>query len=119
MNETIKQIRELVKTKKTLVDKLKVELYKELKDIFIKYPDIDTVVVPVNNHEFNDGDSTSFSVYHEDLELLDTDGESIDNEDAVNELIDLFAKTDIDNVHECWFADEYGEIVLNRKDILK
>jgi hypothetical protein len=122
MNETIKQINDLEKTKQKLVKKLKTEFDKELKNIFKKYPDIVSVSVAINNHEFNDGDTTSFDVYYEDLELMDSAGECIDNDEAVeavDELIALFEQTNVIDAHESWFGGHYGEILFKRKEYLK
>lgn len=119
MNETIKQINDLEKTKQQLVKKLKTEFDNELKDIFKKYPDIASVNVAINNYEFNDGDTTSFDVYYEDLELMDKTGECVDNEEAADELITLFEQTNVVDAHESWFGGHYGEILFKRKEYLK
>jgi hypothetical protein len=51
---------------------------------------------------------------------FDKNGWEIDNDHAIyEEIIDLFESTNIDNIHELWYCEEYGDIEIYRKTILK
>ena len=120
MKETIKEILALNKTKEKLVSKLKKEFNNEVKDLLKKYPEVERIAIPINNHEFADGDVTSFDVYACDMIAFDKNGWEIDNDHAIyEEIIDLFKSTNIDNIHELWYCEEYGDIEIYRKTILK
>lgn len=120
MKDTIKEILTLNKTKEKLMSKLKKEFDNEIKDLFKKYPEVDRIAIPINNHEYSDGDVTSFNVYACDMIAFDKNEEEIDNDHAIyTEIIDLFESTEIDNIHESWYSEEYGDIEMYRKTILK
>jgi hypothetical protein len=51
---------------------------------------------------------------------FDKNEDEIDNDHAIyEEIIELFESTNIDNIHELWYCEEYGDIELSRKEILK
>lgn len=120
MKDTIKEILTINKTKEKLVSKLKKEFDLEIKKLYKKYPEVERIAIPINNHEFADGDVTSFDVYACDMIAFDKNEEEIDNDHAIyEEIINLFESTNIDNIHELWYCEEYGDIEIYRKTILK
>lgn len=120
MKDTIKEILALNKTKEKLVSKLKKEFDNKIKDLFKKYPEVDRIAIPINNHEYNDGDDTSFEVYACDMIAFDKNEDEIDSKHAIYaEIINLFELTEIDNIHESWYSKEYGDIEMCRKTTLK
>lgn len=120
MKDTIKEILALNKTKEKLVSKLKKEFNNEIKELFKKYPEVDRISIPINNHEYADGDATSFNVFAYDMMAFDKNEDEIDSDHAIyTELPDLFDLTDVENIHESWYREEYGDIEMYRKTILK
>lgn len=45
-----------------MIDDVGEEALANIKELFIQYPDMDSFDLYINNHEFNDGDATSFYV---------------------------------------------------------
>lgn len=75
----------------------------------------------VNNHEFNDGDATSFSLYYEDLSIILSDGREIEpysesNKDLKNlrqEFVDFFGE--FQSIFESEFGDVYESVAFTIK----
>jgi hypothetical protein len=85
---------------------------------------LDSINVGINNHEFNDGDATYFSLHYEDLRLVFTDsiGEEVEidgySDHAIEdkaekireEIIELFELFDSGDFYESKFGDAYESI---------
>jgi len=120
MKDTIKEILSINKTKEKLVSQLKKEFDNEIKELFKKYPEVNRISIPINNHEYADGDATSFNVFAYDMMAFDKNENEIDSDHAIyTELPDLFDLTDVENIHESWYSEEYGDIGMYRKTFLK
>lgn len=117
-----------------IVTKLKVEAKNEfienLKKLFVDNPNLKSFSIRINNHEFNDGDSTYFSLYYEDVEVTDTDNNSFERNDwsssevdrnASNPLVkavfELFYDYDIADLHELIFGDHFDRIEISRDNV--
>lgn len=61
--EEYKQFEKTIEERKKAV---KIEFLENLLEYFKNSPEISYINVRVNNHEFADGDATSFSIYYED-----------------------------------------------------
>ena len=62
LKETLKKIEDLNEQLYKVKNQLVTEFKSELKKIFVDNPTLDRVEMYVNNHEFNDGDATSFYI---------------------------------------------------------
>lgn len=82
--------------------------------------------VGVNNHEFNDGDQTSFYIRYEDMEVFyfdDDEEKSYVDEygepapqnvmDAKEELVEFFESYDTNDLYEKIYGGNYEEIEIN------
>ena len=127
MKETLSKIQSLNEQVRAAKLELITEFKSELKKIFVKNPTLESIEMYVNNHEFNDGDATSFYLGYEDLKVL-VDGEEIereyDNENGgykpnpvIESLIDLFG--DVHCIHEDLYGDEYEHLTISRAEALK
>lgn len=129
-----KLVNEIEKAKKSLFIQFEVEL----KDTMKKH-NINSVNVRVNNHEFADGEATSFSLYYddcinftytdesgkkheyeEDNDKYDDNGNESEKykklETIIKELKELFSAFDRDSLYEDNFSDEYGTIKFSIED---
>lgn len=108
-----------------IVSKLKDEAEEEflanLKQLFADNPNLAQIKIRINNHEFADGDATSFSLYYEDVEVTDTESNTFERNDykssdpdrnrshpLVKVVYDLFEKYDVSDLHERIFEKEYN-----------
>jgi len=127
MKESLKKIEELKNQLNTVKSELQKEFKAELKKIFVANPTLDSIEMSLNNHEFNDGDATSFYIGYEDMNLM-IDGEEVEREwdNATKEykpnpllesLIELFGDTQC--IHEDLYGDEWEHLSITREDVLK
>ena len=127
MKETLSKIQSLNEQVRAAKLELITEFKSELKKIFVKNPTLESIEMYVNNHEFNDGDATSFYLGYEDLKVL-VDGEEIEREydreagdynpnPVIESLIDLFG--DVHCIHEDLYGDEYEHLTISRAEALK
>ncbi len=127
MKESLKKIEELKNQLNTVKSELQKEFKAELKKIFVDNPTLDSIEMSLNNHEFNDGDATSFYIGYEDMNLM-IDGEEVEREwdNATKEykpnpvletLIELFG--DVQCIHEDLYGDEWEHLSITREDVLK
>jgi hypothetical protein len=127
MKESLKKIEELKNQLNTVKSELQKEFKAELKKIFVANPTLDSIEMYLNNHEFNDGDATSFYIGYEDMNLM-IDGEEVEREwdNATKEykpnpllesLIELFGDTQC--IHEDLYGDEWEHLSITREDVLK
>ncbi len=126
MKESLKKIEELKNQLNTVKSELQKEFKAELKKIFVANPTLDSIEMYLNNHEFNDGDATSFYIGYEDMNLM-IDGEEVEREwdNATKEykpnpllesLIELFGDTQC--IHEDLYGDEWEHLSITREDVL-
>jgi hypothetical protein len=127
MKESLKKIEELKNQLNVVKSELQKEFKAELKKIFVDNPTLDSIEMSLNNHEFNDGDATSFYIGYEDMNLM-IDGEEVEREwdNATKEykpnpvletLIELFG--DVQCIHEDLYGDEWEHLSITREDVLK
>ena len=87
----------------------------------MKRDDVKVISMGLNNHEFNDGDATNFSLYYEDLKLEMNDGKVCEPyEDENKELKPLresFVKffDSFQSIFENEFSDGYESISFEVK----
>ena len=125
MKESLKKIEELKNQLNTVKSELQKEFKAELKKIFVDNPKLDSIEMYVNNHEFNDGDATSFYIGYEDLKIV-VEGEEVEREwdrttktytnPLIESLIELFG--DVHCIHEDLYGDEYEHLSITREDVL-
>jgi hypothetical protein len=127
MKESLKKIEELKNQLNTVKSELQKEFKAELKKIFVDNPTLDSIEMYLNNHEFNDGDATSFYIGYEDMNLM-IDGEEVEREwdnatkeykpnPVLESLIELFG--DVQCIHEDLYGDEYEHLSITREEVLK
>ncbi len=82
MNETIKDIKKSIKDLQDEIDTKETKLERLFKEGLIQLlgaqKDIKSVSCHLNNHEFNDGDQTYFSLNYDDLTLTSQNDEEYD-----------------------------------------
>ena len=127
MKESLKKIEELKNQLNTVKSELQKEFKAELKKIFVDNPTLDSIEMYLNNHEFNDGDATSFYIGYEDLKIV-VEGEEVEREwdnstkeykpnPVIESLFELF--DDVQCIHEDLYGDEYEHLSITREDVLK
>lgn len=123
MKDTLKKLAELENQRSSVIDQLTKEFNEALKQVFVDNPKLEKISMHVNNHEFNDGDATSFYIGWEDMTIT-VDGEEISrdwnkgsNNPLVNNVAELFEQ--VQSIHENIYGDAYGEITIEREEILK
>jgi hypothetical protein len=115
------QLNEVENAKK----EIQTQFFECIKEIFIKYPELDLLEFSVNNHEFNDESPTFFCIYYEDAQTLDKTGEFIENEGLHEDIQMLFYA--VDQIDSFMFEYMYQESVddsenaisYKRTDVLK
>jgi hypothetical protein len=126
MKESLKKIEELKNQLNAVKSELQKEFKAELKKIFVDNPTLDSIEMYLNNHEFNDGDATSFYIGYEDLKIV-VEGEEVEREwdnatkqykpnPVLESLIELFG--DVHCIHEELYGDEYEHLSITREDVL-
>ncbi len=118
-NEITKEIKDLQEQIKNKITDLQ-SLFKDgLKDLLAANPDIDNISCYINNHEFNDGDSTYFSFSYEEPVLTLKDGTEYDNYDDIpnkehdkvrKEFVTFCKQFDVDGFYESLFGEQYESI---------
>jgi len=127
MKETLKKIAKLNDQLNEVKSELQKEFKAELKKIFVANPKLDSVEMYLNNHEFNDGDATSFYIGYEDMRLV-IEGEDVEREwdnatkdykanPLLKSLVQLFGDTQC--IHEDLYGDEWEHLSITREDVLK
>jgi hypothetical protein len=117
MNKIIKKLEEIQKQRESLLDDLRKAFEDAVKQLFRENEKLHSVSMYLNNHEFNDGDATYFSLGFENLELWDADDEEYENEELQQKFVDLFAATQ--DVHEVLYSEHFGELRLTRDEVLE
>ena len=126
MKNTIARIDELNNQLRDAKNALQKEFWIELKNIFDNNPKLESISMYVNNHEFNDGDATTFYLGYDDMTIT-VDGEEVSREwdsktkeyvsnPTLDSLIELFGNTQ--DIHEDMFSGEYENMTIDRDDVL-
>jgi len=127
MKNTLKKLADLDKQRRNVIDQLIEEFNATLKQVFVDNPKLEQISMYVNNHEFNDGDATSFYIGWEDMTIT-VDGEEIEREwdsktqayienPLLDNLIELFGQ--VQDIHEDIYGDAYENLTIEREEILK
>ncbi len=90
-----------------------VEIFKEELVAFLTTNQVESVFLYVNNHDFNDGDATYFSLYYEDIEsdrFQMKDGSEV-SEEVIQVFVDIM--DDSQDIHEVVFEGCYGRINIS------
>lgn len=127
MKQSLKKIEELNNQLNTAKSKLQNEFKAELKKVFIDNPKLDSIEMYLNNHEFNDGDATSFYIGYDDMRLV-IDGEDVEREwdnkkndyksnPLLDSLIVLFGS--VQCIHEDLYGDGYENLSITREEVLE
>lgn len=126
MKDTLNKIAKLNEQLEDLNNQLKTEFNNALKQIFIDNPSLERISMYVNNHEFNDGDATTFYIGWEDMTIT-VDGIEISREwnsktndytknPILDNLIALFGQ--VQDLHEDIYGGEYGDFTIDREQII-
>lgn len=97
-----------------------------LQELFAKHPLVKSLEVSVNNHEFNDGEPTYFSLYHEDMTVRFSDDLELSSYDeegkatkqqvaAREEFVEFFGEFDVDGFYEHLYGDAYESLTFEVK----
>lgn len=122
MKELLNKLNEIKDQRIELTKQLKTEFNKTLKQIFIDNPDLEMIRMYLNNHEFNDGNATSFYLGYDDLTLtikgeeIERDYEKDHNSPVMNIIHELFDCTQ--DIHEEMFGEECESLEITRKSII-
>ena len=126
MKDTIKKLEELNTQRCDVIKQLEKEFNSALKQAFVDNPTLEKIDMSVNNHEFNDGDATSFYIGWEDMTIT-VDGEEIEREwshetkdyvsnPILDNLLDIFSQ--VQDIHENIYGDEYENLTIDREEVL-
>lgn len=127
MKDTLKKLEELNIHRRDIIDQLIKEFNATLKQVFVDNPKLERISMYVNNHEFNDGDATSFYLGWEDMTIT-VDGQEIEREwdsktkeyienPLLNNLIELFGQ--VQDIHEDIYGDAYENLTIEREELVK
>lgn len=126
MKDTLKKLADLENQRREVIDQITKEFNEALKQVFVDNPTLEKIDMYINNHEFNDGDATTFYIGWEDMTIT-VDGEEIEREshetkDCVSNpilenLTELFGQ--VQDIHENIYGDAYGDLTIEREEILK
>jgi len=126
MKDTIKKLEELNTQRYEIINQLVKEFNSTLKQVFVDNPTLEKIDMYINNHEFNDGNATSFHIGWEDMTIT-VDGDEMQREwdsktkkyvsnPILENLIDLFGQ--VQDIHEDIYGDEYENLTIDREEIL-
>lgn len=127
MKDTLKKLANLETQRREIIDQLVEEFNSALKQVFVDNPKLERISMYVNNHEFNDGDATTFYIGWEDMTIT-VDGDEIEREwdsktqayienPLLDNLIELFGQ--VQDIHEDIYGDAYENLTIEREEILK
>lgn len=127
MKDTLSKLADLNRQREEIIDQLQDEFNDALKQVFIDNPKLEQISMYVNNHEFNDGDATSFYIGWEDMTIT-VDGVEMQREwdrttknyvpnPTLENLIELFGQ--VQDIHENIYGDAYEDLTIDREEILK
>ena len=128
--ENVNTLNELIPALNLLKEAVSDEFKQNLKSLFEENPTLASIKIRINNHEFNDGDTTYFGFYYDDVTVTDSDGNEHErnnysstdkdrnrNQPLVKAVYDLFEKYDILDNYETLFGDAYERIVISRASV--
>lgn len=126
MKNTLKKLADLENQRQEIINQLKNEFNVALKQVFVDNPKLDKIDMYVNNHEFNDGDATSFYLGWEDMNIT-VDGEEVERKwdsntkkyidnPLLDNIIELFGQ--VQEIHEDLYGDAYEHLAIDREEIL-
>lgn len=109
-----------------LTERTKVNFKSDLKDLLEEYKGkFDRLDIGLNNHEFNDGDATSFGLHYEDMTLVYSDElgneseqssygdkDNPDMEAIRMKFVELFKAYDLGDLYESLYGDEYESVTI-------
>jgi flagellar capping protein FliD len=127
MKDTLSKLADLNRQREEIIDRLQDEFNDALKQVFVDNPTLEKINMSVNNHEFNDGDATSFYIGWEDMTIT-VDGVEVQREwnsktkeyvsnPILENLIELFGQ--VQDIHENIYGDAYEDLTIDREEILK
>jgi hypothetical protein len=127
MKDTLSKLADLNRQRKEIIDRLQDEFNDALKQVFVDNPKLESIDMYVNNHEFNDGDATSFYIGWEDMTIT-VDGVEVQREwnrktteyvsnPILENLTELFDQ--VQDIHENIYGDAYENLTIEREEILK
>lgn len=123
MKDTLKKLEELNTQRSVIIKQLEQEFNSALKQVFVDNPKLERISMYVNNHEFNDGDATSFYIGWEDMTIT-VDGNDIERQygsektnPLLDNIIELFGQ--VQDIHENMYGDAYESLTIEREEILK
>ena len=127
MKDTLSKLADLNRQRKEIIDRLQDEFNDALKQVFVDNPTLEKINMSVNNHEFNDGDATSFYIGWEDMTIT-VDGVEMQREwdrttknyvanPTLENVIELFGQ--VQDIHENIYGDAYEDLTIDREEILK
>ena len=127
MKDTLSKLADLNRQREEIIDRLQDEFNDALKQVFVDNPKLESIDMYVNNHEFNDGDATSFYIGWEDMTIT-VDGVEVQREwnrntkeyvsnPILENLIELFGQ--VQDIHENIYGDAYENLTIEREEILK
>lgn len=118
---TNQEIKQKVKQLETEIQALQEEsarLFKSELAALMRAKKVSKVKMGVNNHEFNDGDATYFSLYWEDLTITMNDGRERESHGDENKDLELVRKkfitlfSNFQSIFEMEFGGAYEEVVF-------
>ena len=128
--EIIKKLIEQNKIVSNLTVDARQEFLANLKQLFDDNPNLTQIKMRINNHEFNDGDPTDFSLYYENVEVTDSDNNIFERNDygssdpdrnrshpLVSAVFDLFDMYAVGDLYESIFGEEYGDLEITRHNV--
>lgn len=127
MKDTLKKLTDLENQRREVIHQITKEFNEALKQVFVDNPKLESINMSVNNHEFNDGDATSFNIGWEDMTIT-VDGVEVQRKwnsktkeyvsnPILENLTELFGQ--VQDIHENIYGDEYENLTIEREEILK
>lgn len=127
MKDTLKKLTDLENQRREVIHQITKEFNEALKQVFVDNPKLESINMSVNNHEFNDGDATSFYIGWEDMTIT-VDGVEVQREwkttskkyvsnPILENLTELFGQ--VQDIHENIYGDAYENLTIEREEILK
>ena len=127
MKDTLKKLTDLENQRREVIHQITKEFNEALKQVFVDNPKLESINMSVNNHEFNDGDATSFYIGWEDMTIT-VDGVEVQRKwnsktkeyvsnPILENLTELFGQ--VQDIHENIYGDEYENLTIEREEILK
>ena len=127
MKDTLKKLTDLENQRREVIHQITKEFNEALKQVFVDNPKLESINMSVNNHEFNDGDATSFYIGWEDMTIT-VDGVEVQRKwnsktkeyvsnPILENLTELFGQ--VQDIHENIYGYEYENLTIEREEILK